>query len=101
MRFLKILLAAPLIALMLSASPAYAGKNKTDDAWVSAVSQVRGSVSDKAALAEVEKMNSVMSDGYNLDKSEFYALASKMFPKLNALSEKHGGAKVSKPGWLD
>ena len=102
MNFLKILIAALLISVILSVSPAYAGKNKTDDAWRYEVSEVRDSVKDKAALSKVSEMNSVMGDGYNnMDRSEFYELASKMFGKLTVLSAKHGGAKVQTPDWID
>jgi hypothetical protein len=90
------------MALMFLATPAYAGKSKTDDAWTEAVSVVTGSVSGEAAESQIDAMQDEMDSGYNsLDRSDYYALASKMFDKLNALSAKHGGKKVRKPGWVD
>ena len=102
MRFLRFLLVVPLIALMVSVSPAYAGKDKTIDAWGSQMSTIKDSVKDKAALAKAAELNSKMNDGYNdMGRSDYYALASKMFKELTELSKKNGGGTVYTPAWID
>ena len=101
-RLVKFLIALPVMAMLFSVSPAYAGKDKTDDAWVSEVKLVKQSVKDKGALGEIAAMVSEMNDGWgNLDRSDFYALASINFKKLSKLSAKHGGPKITTPGWID
>ncbi|MDC0033629.1 hypothetical protein OAJ57_03585 [Alphaproteobacteria bacterium] len=102
MNLILSLIAVPIIAIMLSVSPAHAGKNKTDTAWTQEVKKVKGSIKDPAALAELKKMKSIMENGYfGMARYEFYELASKYFKKLTVLSAKHGGPKVSIPSWLD
>ena len=99
MNFVKYLVAGPLIALMISVSPAHAGMDKTDTAWTQEVSKVEDSIKDKAALS---KMVKIMTNGWeNMDREDFYKLASKMFGKLTVLSKKHGGPKVETPDWID
>ena len=102
MKYVKFFIVAPLIAVMLSVLPAHAGKNKTDTAWSNQVTMVEDGIKDKAALAKISKMVKIMNDGWSdMDRSEFYKLASKMFGKLTVLSAKHGGPKVETPNWID
>ena len=102
MNFVKYLVVAPLIAVMLSILPAHAGKDKTDTAWTSEVTKVKESVKDKVALSKISEMVDIMNDGWqNMYREDFYELASKMFGKLTVLSAKHGGPKITTPDWID
>jgi len=95
-------LIAIVMSVILFAAPAYAGKDKTDDAWKYEVRKVAASISDKSAADQIDALKDQMDSGYNsLDRGDYYQLASKVFRKLDALSAKFGGAKVKKPGWID
>jgi hypothetical protein len=37
----------------------------------------------------------------NMNRGDFYELASKMFGKLTVLSAKHSGPKIVTPNWID
>ena len=102
MNFVKYLVAAPLIAAMLSVSPVHAGKDKTDSAWTAEVTKVKDSIKDKAVLTKISKMVGIMDKGWaNMDRDDFYELASEMFGKLTVMSAKHGGPTIETPSWID
>ena len=100
MRFLKFLLVVPVIAIMLSASPVYAGKNKTLSAWNKQLKVATSSITDKSALGKVEELAEKMADGYNLNKGKYYKLAAEMFEALTVLSKQNGGKNIQTPQWL-
>ena len=102
MRILKLFLVLPLIAIMLSASPAFAGKDKTLSEWGSQMNTIRSSVTDKAALAKAKMLNKSMEDGHaNMNRSKYYKLASKTFKELKELSKQNGGDTIYTPSWID
>lgn len=83
-------------------APAFAGKDKTERAWKYAYADVSGSVSDTNALSQLSAMNKKILDGYwNMDRGDFYELASEAFDKAIEISTEHGGKKIYKPEWLD
>ena len=91
----------PLVAVMLSASPAYAGKDKTYIAWFKQIKIIKSSVSDKAALTKAEELTEKMADGKGtMSRSQYYELAYKMFTELKVLSEQNGGKTIRLPAWL-
>tara|TARA_Y100001960_G_C14603559_1_gene792061 strand:+ start:131 stop:421 length:291 start_codon:yes stop_codon:yes gene_type:complete len=91
----------PLAAMMLSVSPAYAGKDKTYMAWFKQIKIIKSSVSDKEALAKSEELTDKMTEGKSsMSRSKYYALAYKMFTELKALSEQNGGKTIQVPYWL-
>ena len=101
MRFLKFLMLIPLVAVMLSASPAYAGKDKTYMFWFKQIKIIKSSVSDKSVLAKAEELTEKMADGKgSMSRSQYYELAYKMFTELKVLSEQNGGKTIRLPAWL-
>ena len=101
MRFWKFLMFLTLVAVMLSASPAYAGKDKTYMAWFKQIKVIKNSVSDKSVLAKAEELTEKMADGKgSMSRSQYYELAYKMFTELKALSKQNGGKTIRIPDWL-
>ena len=101
MRFWKFLMFLPLVTVMLSASPAYAGKDKTYMAWFKQIKVIKNSVSDKSVLAKAEELTEKMADGKgSMSRSQYYELAYKMFTELKALSKQNGGKTIRIPDWL-
>ena len=69
---------------------------------LSAYQDVSGSVTDSSALTQLSALNKKMVDGYgDLDRGDFYELASEVFDKTIEITTKHGGKKIRKPDWLD
>jgi hypothetical protein len=98
-RFVVCLLSVLLISFSV---PAFAGKDKTERAWNYAYQDVSGSVTDSSALTQLSALNKKMADGYgDLDRGDFYELASEVFDKTIEITTKHGGKKIRKPEWLD
>ena len=98
-RFVVCLLSVLLISFSVLA---FAGKDKTERAWNYAYQDVSGSVTDSSALTQLSALNKKMADGYgDLDRGDFYELASEVFDKTIEITTKHGGKKIRKPEWLD
>jgi hypothetical protein len=90
------------VFLLSFSAPAFAGKDKTESAWKYAYQDISGSVTDASALTQLSALNKQMNDGYgDLDRGEFYELASEVYDKAIEITTKHGGKKVYKPDWLD
>ena len=90
------------VFLLSFSAPAFAGKDKTERAWNYAYQDVSGSVTDSSALTQLSALNKKMVDGYgDLDRGDFYELASEVFDKTIEITTKHGGKKIRKPDWLD
>ena len=101
MRILKFLLVVPVIAIMLSASPVYAGKDKTLSAWNKQLKVITSSITDESALGKVEELAEKMADSYYaLNKGKYYKLAAEMFEALTVLSKQNGGDNIKTPHWL-
>ena len=100
MKRLKSALLIAALAIVFSVGPAYAGKSKTNAAWVGERNEVQDTIKDKSALAKVDALNDKLNDAYGLDRSDYYKVAAKVFAELTKISAANNGPKVKTPDWL-